>query len=64
MAGTNRFAVGNIVGYDRMIGIIKKNCNDFKYWEVEFGDCTRTLHYKDMIYIGKSQSEYDLGLEM
>lgn len=58
MARTNRFAVGNIVGYDRMIGIIKKNCNDFKYWEVEFGDRTRILHYKDMIDLCESQSEY------
>lgn len=46
MAGTNRFAEGNIVGYDGMIGTVKKNCNDFKYWEVEFKNCTRIIHYR------------------
>lgn len=64
MAGTNRFSMGNIVGYDGMIGTVKKNCNDFKYWEVEFKDCTRILHYKDMVYLCRNQSEYDLALEM
>ncbi len=64
MAGTNRFAEGNIIGYDGMIGTVKKNCNDFKYWEVEFKDYTRIIYYRDMVFLCENQAVYDLGLEM
>lgn len=64
MAGTNRFAAGNIVGYDGMIGNVKKNCKDFKCWEVEFKDGTRVLHYRELVFLCESQAVYDLGLKM
>lgn len=64
MAGTNCCSEGNIVGYDDMIGIIKKNCNDFEHWEVEFKNCTRIIHYHNMVFICENQAVYDLRLEM
>jgi hypothetical protein len=62
MADTDRFAEGNVVGYDGMIGIIKKNDRDPCYWEVEFKGCTRILHYQDMVFICVSQAIYEEGL--
>lgn len=62
MAGSNRFAEGNIVGYDGMIGTIKKNDRDPCYWEVEFKDYTRIIHYSNLVFLCGSQVIYDEGL--
>lgn len=62
MAGSNRFCKGNIIGYDGMIGVVKKNCKDFRYWEVEFKNCMRVIHFRDMVYLCENQAVYEAGL--
>lgn len=64
MAGTNHFTEGNIIGYEGMIGTVKKRCNYPNYWEVEFNTSTRVIHYKNMYFICENQEAYDAGLEM
>lgn len=48
MAKTNMFATGNCVTYKGAVGRILRNDRDFRYWVVEFKDCTRILHYEDL----------------
>lgn len=48
MAKTNLFTTGDTVLYKDNVGLIKRNDKDFRYWVVEFKDCTRILHYEDL----------------
>jgi len=41
MAETNLFKSGDKVEWEGKIGTIIRNDNNFRYWVVEFSDCTR-----------------------
>ena len=58
MAKTNMFAEGNLVDWKGKTGKITRNDNDFRYWVVEFRDCTRILHYEDLeLTLGKDVTD-------
>jgi hypothetical protein len=46
MAKTNMFKQGDLVTYEGKVGTVLQNDRDFRYWVVEFKDCTRILHYE------------------
>lgn len=48
MAKSNLFRTGDRVLYKGKTGQIERNDRDFRYWVVEFKDCTKILHYEDI----------------
>lgn len=48
MANTNLFKEGDAVNWNGNIGKITANDRDFRYWQVEFKDCIRIIHYEDL----------------
>ena len=48
MAKTNLFKPGDKAEWRGKVGTITRNDKDFRYWVVEFDDCTRILHFEDI----------------